>query len=107
MDQLLVIALDDDNDSVAVFEVDSRLVRADLDLAAGDNGVIARARVSLEEALSQVRPTLAKIVHAVHGSGPDEIEIEFGLKVGGDSNVIIAKGTAEVNFAVRLTWKQA
>jgi hypothetical protein len=32
--------------------------------------------------------------------------VEFGLKIGGEAGVIIAKGTAEVNFTVRVSWKQ-
>lgn len=106
MERLLAIALDEGDENVAVFEVEGGLAGSDLDLAAGGNGMVARARVTLEEALSQVRPTLGKVIDAVRDSGPDEIEIEFGLKVGADSNVIIAKGTSEVNFAVRLTWKR-
>ena len=36
---------------------------------------------------------------------PAEAEVEFGLKIGGETGVIVAKGTAEVNFVVRMTWK--
>ncbi|GAA2749589.1 CU044_2847 family protein [Kitasatospora cinereorecta] len=106
MDQLLSMDLGDGSGSVAVFEVDGHLVGSDLQMAAG-GGVTARARVSLEEALDQVRPALTRVVQTVRSLGPDEVELEFGLKVGGDTSVIIAKGTTEVNFAVRLKWKQS
>jgi hypothetical protein len=35
---------------------------------------------------------------------PDEIEIEAGLKVGGETGLVFTKGTAEANFVVRMTW---
>ena len=31
--------------------------------------------------------------------------MEFGLKIGGETGVIVAKGTAEVNFTIRMSWK--
>lgn len=32
------------------------------------------------------------------------MNIEFGIKLGGETGVILAKGTAEVNFKVDVTW---
>lgn len=61
----------------------------------------------MHEALRRVQSALAQVSDAVKELQPDEMEIEFGLKVGGESGVIIAKGTAEVNFAVRVLWKRA
>jgi hypothetical protein len=36
---------------------------------------------------------------------PGETTVQFGLKMGGETGMIIAKGTAEVNFAVTMSWK--
>ncbi|MGP4115059.1 CU044_2847 family protein [Streptomyces sp. 4N509B] len=107
MGRLLSMALDDGDAAVAVFEVDDDLVGSELEMAASGRGTVARARASLTDALAEVRPTLSKVVQTVRELGPDQVEIEFGLKVGGDTSVIIAKGTAEVNFAVRLTWNRS
>ncbi|NUK50379.1 hypothetical protein HRW14_08760 [Streptomyces lunaelactis] len=95
------------SDGAAVFEVDATLVGDDLELAAGESGVVSRARVSVDEALQQVRPVLSRVAETVRELGPDEAEVQFGLKMGGETGVIVAKGTAEVNFAVRLVWKRA
>ena len=103
MEHLVTIPLDHEDGGVAVFEVSGDLQGTDLELAAG-GGLAARARVTLQEALDQVRPTLAQVSAMVRDLGPQEAEIEFGLKVGGETGVVIAKGTAEVNFAVRLVW---
>nr|SBO98168.1 hypothetical protein BN4615_P7684 [Nonomuraea gerenzanensis] len=91
---------------VVVFEVDGDLAGPDLDLAAGD-GVVARARTSLDIALRSLKPAVSRIVDTVRESAPSEIEIEFGLKISAESTVVVAKGTTEVNFVVRAVWKRS
>ena len=66
--------------------------------------MIARAQVTLEEALEKLKPSLQKVVHLLKELSPDQTVVEFGLKVGGETGVIIAKGTAEVNFKVTMSW---
>ncbi|MEV7372993.1 CU044_2847 family protein [Streptomyces sp. NPDC090301] len=104
--QLFTMALDAEGGDTAVFEVDGDFGGSDLELAAGGD-VVGRARVSLSQALDQVRPVLARVVETTRDLGPEEVEIEFGLKMGGETGVIIAKGTAEVNFAIRLVWHRS
>lgn len=106
MTQQLTMKLGNGDDSTAVFEVDADPDAMDLDLAAAGDGVVARARVSVHEALEQIKPTLTRVADTLRELGPDAAEVEFGLKMGGETGVIIAKGTAEVNFAVRLTWNR-
>ncbi|GAA0582891.1 CU044_2847 family protein [Streptomyces crystallinus] len=107
MGQILTMPLESGSDVLAVFEIGEDEPEGELELAAVGTGVVARARVSLTEAMDQVRPALSRVVETVRGLGPDEVEIAFGLKAGGDTGVIIAKGTAEVNFAVKLVWNRA
>jgi len=103
---LLSMAVDADSQDLAVFEVEPTEVPDDLVLASPDPGkVAARARVTLEQALDQLKPSLQKIVHLFRELSPDETELEFGLKMGGETGIVLAKGTAEVNFTVRMTWK--
>lgn len=97
--------VDADSADILVFEVDRSEVPGDLVLASNEPDRIAdRARVSLEEALVKLKPSLHKIVHLLRELSPSETEVTFGLKVGGETGVIIAKGTAEVNFTVRMFW---
>ena len=35
---------------------------------------------------------------------PDEVEVEFGVKLSADSNVIIARAGGEANFRIALKW---
>ena len=106
MTYLLGLTVDTDSDDVAVFEVDRSEIADDLVLASGEAGAIVnRAQVTLEDALRRLKPSLRKVIHLLKEVSADETEVEFGLKIGGESGVIIAKGTAEVNFVVRMSWK--
>jgi hypothetical protein len=103
---LLGLQVEADSNDVLVFEVDREEVADDLVLASPEPGkVAARAQVTLEDALAKLKPSLQKVVHALKELAPDETVVEFGLKMGGETGVIIAKGTAEVNFTVRMSWK--
>ena len=107
MTYLLGMPLEQGSDEVLVFEADRGEVSGDLVLASADPGQLAdRTRVTLEEALGNLRPSLQKIVHLLGELSPDETVVEFGLKLGGEIGVVIARGTAEVNFTVRMSWKQ-
>ncbi len=91
---------------VMVFEVDRSEVPDDLVLASPEPGkVAARARTTLEEAFAHLKPSLAKVVDVLREMAPGEMTVEFGVKMGGETGVIIAKGTAEVNFKVTMSWK--
>ena len=108
MTYLLGFQVDEAGDDVLVFEADRGEVSDDLVLASAELGKIAdRASLTLTEALAKLRPSLRKIVHLLQELSPDETVVEFGLKIGGETGVIIAKGTAEVNFSIRLSWKSA
>jgi Trypsin-co-occurring domain 1 len=68
---------------------------------------IAEVRNNLEASLRSIGPAVTELVDALKGSGPDSISVEFGVKVGGETGVILAKGTAEVNFKVAMEWKRS
>jgi hypothetical protein len=97
-----------DGDDMLIFEVDRSGVPDDLVLASPESGMVTdRARVTLDDALGKLKPSLQKVVHTLRAMSPDGASIEFGLKIGGETGLIIAKGTAEVNFVVRMSWGQA
>lgn len=106
MGYLLTVPVEVGSEETLVFEVDRSEVSEDLVLASPEPGKVAdRARVTLEEALGKLKPSLEKILDLLKELSPDETVVEFGLKIGGETGVIVAKGTAEVNFAVRMSWK--
>jgi hypothetical protein len=98
-EDFLVVEVDDDEESSG-----GLVLAAVPDPSKGAKG-IAKAQVTLEQALTSLKPSLQKISHVLQELAPEESEVEFGLKIGGETGVILAKGTAEVNFVVRMTWK--
>jgi hypothetical protein len=67
---------------------------------------MARTEENLDRLLQTVTPTIEAVGQWIQSMAPDECGVEFGLKLGGETGVIVAKGTAEVNFVVKLTWKK-
>lgn len=37
---------------------------------------------------------------------PDEVTVEFGIKLGAETGIVVAKGSTEVHFTVTLCWKR-
>lgn len=69
---------------------------------------IAVAPYSLASALDQALPALAltmrKLRRAV--SGAEEVSVEVGLKVGGETGVVFVRGTADATFRATVTWRR-
>ncbi|HZN18538.1 MAG TPA: CU044_2847 family protein [Micromonosporaceae bacterium] len=78
-----------------------------LELAALRPGeVVARVEQSLEQALDQLRPAVTAVRDRLAAMAPDEIAVEFGIVLGAETGVVVAKGTTQVHFTVSLTWRQ-
>lgn len=86
-------------------EVDQVDLPDDLALASLNPGQLtARMAASLEDGLDVLKPALQAIVDRLAAARPQEFSVEFGIKVGGEVGVYIAKGTTEVNFLVTMKW---
>src|SRR6478672_4951480 len=98
MEYLMEIPLRDREHGIVV-QVDAREVAEDdLVLASPRPGeIVARARQTLEAALEEIEPGIRAIVRWVEQAAPQEYTVEFGLKMGGQTTVIVASGSAEVN----------
>jgi hypothetical protein len=89
-----------------VVEVADDDLPGSLELAArGPGEVVARASESLEAALDSLRPVVRTVREKLGEMSPDETTVEFGLVLGGETGIVVAKGTAEVHFTVTLSWK--
>ena len=105
MGYLLDLPVGRDGADILVFEVDRSEVSDDLVLASGDPGRRANhARVTREQAVALLKQSLLKVVHLLKGLSHYETVVEFGLKIGGETGLIIARETADVNFTVRMSW---
>ena len=71
------------------------------------DGVFPQAKLRLEEALTEVRDaaTAALTTFRDLPIGPDEVELEFGVKLQGEVGAVVAKGKAEGQLVVRLRWQ--
>jgi hypothetical protein len=63
---------------------------------------------SLERVLGRLGPVVKGIVSELRAAAdrPDEVEVEFGVKISADSNVIIARAGGEANFRIALRWSR-
>lgn len=92
-----------------VAEVDTMdIPGGDVVLAGAEPGkAFIEVQAKLGAAVRSLRPTVAELIEPLKDSGPDSISVEFGLKIGGETGIILAKGTAEVNFKVSMEWKRS
>jgi hypothetical protein len=67
---------------------------------------VVEAGASLEQLLARLGPALRGIVTQLREAAewPGEVEVEFGVKLSADSNVIIARAGGEANFRIALKW---
>ena len=105
--QLVRVFLASGESESVVAEVEERDIPDDVVLAAPDPGKkISELNARLEDGLHSIRPAVTALVDALKPSGPDSVGVEFGIKLGGEAGVILARGTAEVNFKVVMEWRR-
>ncbi|MER6255214.1 CU044_2847 family protein [Streptomyces sp. NPDC001584] len=71
--------------------------------------VMARASRSLGEMVTGIRPVAQSFVDGFRGmaQAPDELNLEFGLSVSAEADVVISSTAAEANFKISLTWTRS
>jgi hypothetical protein len=107
---LMRVPLDDAEDgAVLLVEADRGDIPGGLTLAAPDPGQAAAvAARSLSASLERLEPVLRTMKDKLATSAPEHFTVEFGVNLGGETGIILAKGTAEVNLKITMTWgKQA
>lgn len=78
-----------------------------IQLAARDaRGQIETAAASLGAGLSGVRDAAAEALRQFRSMDvrPDEVEIEFGVRLNAEAGAVIAKSSVEGHLQIRLTW---
>ena len=98
--QLLAVPLDDDTFILA--EVDEE--EPGYSRASTKDGVHTAAE-RLQNALSTIKPAAQAVAAQLRELGPDELEIEFGIRLNGKAGAVIASSEAEGHFQVKLVWK--
>ena len=93
-----------------VVEVDSR-DPGFRSVARGDSGQIHDVEGRFESALDHVRGAAMSALHTfrtqvLDPDRPDQIELEFGVKLSAVAGAVIAKTAAEGHLTVKLTWSR-
>lgn len=105
MKRLIEFTLDDGTSLVV--EVDEPELGGLVPASRSDE-VIAKAQVSFEEALDKIKPAANGIIKKLRGLSdqPDEINVEFGLKLSAEVGAVVAAAGVEANYKVILKWKK-
>lgn len=69
---------------------------------------LAKAQFSLASSFDRIMPALSGILMRLRNTthAPDEIDMSLGLKIGGETGLIFARGTSEATFTVNLRWRK-
>jgi NTP-dependent ternary system trypsin peptidase co-occuring protein len=108
---LLKVPVGDGTDDVIEVEVSRYEVEGLKDsgvvLAASDSDRFEATAFSLTSAVEHVLPALRTVVDRLRGGlhAPDEVTLQIGLQIGGEAGFVFAKGTAEANIALTMTWR--
>src|SRR4051794_6871637 len=98
---LLEVPLEDGQGSLLV-EADQGDIPGGLVLASQPGEAAAKATQTLAESLERLEPVLRTVKNKLVGSAPEA----FGVKLGGETGIILAKGTAEVNLEITMKWNR-
>jgi len=96
------------------FESDAGPVLVEVDLPESATepvsriGEVVKAGKRFEEALDQVRPAAQAVIAKLRDltDEPDEIAVEFAIKLGAKAGAIIAAADVEANYKVSLKWQK-
>ena len=74
----------------------------------GGEKTVEKANQSFEAALDKVKPTANAVISKLRDlyDPPDEISVEFGLKLSAKAGVFLAAAGVEANYKVTLKWKK-
>jgi hypothetical protein len=97
-----------DGEGFVEVEVDPRDLVGELEMAAGRSQDVTTAPFSLAESMDRVLPALNVMLKKLRtvAHAPDEIGMELGLKVGGETGLVFAKASGEATFTITMTWRK-
>jgi hypothetical protein len=105
---LLRVPVDGSSDEFIEVEVDRRDLGDAVELNAGSSDRAALAPYTVASSFDRVMPALTTILTRLRTAehAPDEIGMQLGLKVGGETGLVFARGSAEATFTVTLSWRK-
>ncbi|MCP1220357.1 hypothetical protein NKW45_00650 [Acetobacter orientalis] len=92
-------------DGTTVFvEVENTTPAGD-QLSGRGSGVIGQAKETFEEAVAGIKPIASAVLRQVTELGPENISVEFSVKLTAQAGVVLASSTVEGNIKVTMGWK--
>lgn len=94
-----------DGGDVVLVEVD-QAARGEVTRGGRPGAAVIEAGKSLDQVVGQLGPVIKGIVSELRSTAgwPDEVEVEFAVKMSADSNLIIARAAGEANFRIKVRW---
>jgi hypothetical protein len=104
---LVAVPVTELDGAVLLVEADRGDIPGELVLASPQLGeVAAKAARTLSDSLAQLEPMLRVVKDRLAASSPDAFAVEFGVKFGGETGIILAKGSAEANLKITMSWNR-
>jgi hypothetical protein len=98
-----------ESEGCVIVEVDTE-VGAELgeERASRPGEIAERAKQTFDAALETVGPTASVLIKKLRAAiaPPNEIKIEFGIKLSAKLGALVASSDAEANFKVTLSWTE-
>jgi Trypsin-co-occurring domain 1 len=66
---------------------------------------IAEAGETFQAALEKVQPAAIAVIDGFKAAAPDQITLEFGIRLNFKAGAVLASSEGEGHFQVQLTWK--
>lgn len=103
MKQLIAFPLEDGSTTIIEVNEPEGVRRA-----ARPGEIAETASQKFEEALGKIKPAIKAVIAKLRdiGESPDEVGLEFGIKLGAKAGAFIASADAEATFKVTLAWKR-
>ena len=76
--------------------------------AAAPGEVMTKAQQTFEDALGKIRPVAQAVINKIKNLSepPDEVGVEFGLKVDAEVGAFLAAAKTEAGITVSMTWRK-
>lgn len=89
-----------------IVEVDEPLNEGRAVQVSRSGDVMQKAQKTLEEAVDKIKPAAEIILQRLKSLDlrPDEIAIEFGVKMSAEAGAFIASTAGEANFQISMKW---
>ena len=77
-------------------------------VGAGAGVMVEKAETSFDSVLGKIKPVAASFIAKVRylSDAPEQVGIEFGIKLGAKAGAFIASADTEATFKVTMTWKR-